>query len=798
MQAGSPLPQAKPQNIAILQALFVLSALALASPWLLGFITIPYDAKAEFYPQLVFLSQCLHNGESPFWNPHIFAGSPHIADPQSLIFQPLFLLLAWLVDTPSFQLADGVVFLHLILGGGALIFFCRAQRWHDAACLMAGLTFAFGGSAAWRLQHNGEVASLSWFAIALCLLDWALRLKNQNFPKFFSGAVTGVFVSFMLLGRDQIALLCAYGLFGCALWRLIGKIKTRADIKPVAREGVLLLLGASLVVLALTSVPILMSYELSITSSRVIIDLDGAGKGSLHPASLLSFVIANLYGVTSPLSIFWGPPSPQWGETDLYLARNMTEGYLGLLPILAIMLFVVRAWRTEPVVRFLSVACAILLLFTLGKYTPIFPLFFKLPGVALYRRPADGLFVLCACLSLLGAGCLSAYLQAPILQRKSASVRRFFSGGLLLAPFVLGVSIAYAKNTLSLATPAIMASFIALLLYLALIPRLKRLEPARPKLALILLTALVACDLAFFNGPNESTALTPGHYVMMQPLETAPKDRSDTQTRQTLKTLLANQNTVQNPTQNHWRVELAGLGFDWPNVGMIDGFDHDLGYNPIHLKDYSDAIGAEDHIPTPQDRQWSKLFPSYDSVLARLVGLRLIVSPIPLESLDKGVDLAKFPLLAKTSTAYFYENPAALPRAFFVTKAQQGDFKTLIATGKWPQGFDPEKAVLLERVENANIVSATQDLATSQNPTLTLTQYHNTLIEIDVTSAQNGYVVLNDVWHPWWQAFVDGKRVTCLKANGVFRAVSVPAGSHHVAFVFAPFQGLLQTLMESL
>ena len=62
--------------------------LVLSAPWLFGDVTVPYDAKAHFHPQIQFLASSLHSGQSPFWNPHIFAGSPQIADPQSLIFSP--------------------------------------------------------------------------------------------------------------------------------------------------------------------------------------------------------------------------------------------------------------------------------------------------------------------------------------------------------------------------------------------------------------------------------------------------------------------------------------------------------------------------------------------------------------------------------------------------------------------------------------------------------------------------------------------------------------------------------------
>jgi hypothetical protein len=57
--------------------------LALSWPWLSGAVTIPWDAKAHFHPQLQFLAASWHKGLSPFWTPYVFSGSPQVADPQS-------------------------------------------------------------------------------------------------------------------------------------------------------------------------------------------------------------------------------------------------------------------------------------------------------------------------------------------------------------------------------------------------------------------------------------------------------------------------------------------------------------------------------------------------------------------------------------------------------------------------------------------------------------------------------------------------------------------------------------------
>ena len=58
---------------------------------------------------------------------------------------------------------------------------------------------------------------------------------------------------------------------------------------------------------------------------------------------------------------------------------------------------------------------------------------------------------------------------------------------------------------------------------------------------------------------------------------------------------------------------------------------------------------------------------------------------------------------------------------------------------------------------------------------------------VEVEAPAGGILLLNDVWHPWWRATVDGADTEIMKANVIFRAVVVPRGRHTVRFTFHPF-----------
>ena len=733
-------------------ALYLLAALLLAWPWASGTVTIPWDAKAHFYPQLLFLSHALHEGDSPFWNPYIFAGHPQIADPQSLIFSPPFLLLAALVKDPSFALADTTLLATLATGGLALMFYARDQHWHPAGGLAAGLAFAFGGSAAWRIQHAGQILSLSFLAIAFWLLARALERRSGWY-----GVLAGLAAALMVLGRDQVAWLGVLLLAGFALWQVAGMGRACLGAAKPLLAG----LACGTLVCA---VPLALTIGLAQISNRAEIDFEGAARGSLHPASLLTALVPDLYGTDGPFKDFWGPPSFAWGPTDLFLARNMGDVYAGALPLLAVLALVFASglWR-ERTVRFLCLALAALLVYALGRYTPLFRQMFYLPGADLFRRPADATFPIGMIFALLGGYAVHRWCTAP--QRLLAGPQALALGLLVALVFAGAALLAVAKGTFGLAWPHILLSIGfagAAGLALAILRRW-------PGAALALVASFTTLDLAINNGPNESTALPPKMFEVLRP------DSDNT----TLTFLRGN--VVDNGTRRD-RVELAAIDFHWPNLGMIHRLEHTLGYNPVRLAWFADATGAGDHVAIPDQRQFSPLFSRYRSPLADMLGLRFVTTGVPVEQLDHQFRPGDLEFIARTRDAWIYENPRALPRVVLAGTAVAADFAGLVKTGDWPE-VDYRETMLLE-------APAPGPASTPAKGTATISSYRNTEVVVTADAPDGGWVVLFDTWHPGWFATVDGKPAPVLRANVMFRAVAVPPGQHEVRFSFRPLDGL--------
>jgi hypothetical protein len=748
-------------------AIFALAFVAYAWPWLSGAVTIPWDAKSQFFPPVQFLAASLARGDWQWWSPNVFAGWPLISDPQSLLFSPLHVLLAVFEPAISLRAFDAVTFGYLFLGGVGIILFFRDRGWHMGGALVAAMAFALGGSANARIQHTVQVVSLAYLPLALWLMARALERSSWR-----TGLLAGVVIGLMAIGRDQVALLSLYVLAGFVLAHWLAGPKrlerVRASVAPLASAGA----SAALV----AAVPIIMTMLLAARSNRPEIGFASAAAGSLHPVHLLQFAFADLYGAMDPNVDYWAPESPiwdaAWGWPGLYLTQNMTLLYAGALTVVTIVSFgLIRgvAWARE--IRFFTIAASLVLAYALGAYTPLFHVMYEvLPGVALYRRPADASFVLVALVAIVAGYLVHRWLTGSLprptpWQRalEFACPIALIVGALALAHSVVGIAPALAP----VATGAACAALAVMVLLAA-----RRLDARSPAAAVSLIAAFMALDLAWNNAPHVSTALPPERFEALRP------DTGD----ETVRLLQAKLAAAAAPDRRD-RVELIGIDYHWPNLGLVQGFDHVFGHNPLRLRWFKEATHVSDTVALPRQRVFSPLYPSYRSAFADLLGVRFIATGVPVEQIDAALKPGDLDFVARTSDAYVYENPRALPRVMLLTDWRIADFDELLRSG-WPN-VDPRRIVLLKKAP----IGFTRGANPGAPGSARLIRYANTEVAVEVEAPAGGILLLNDVWHPWWRASVDGADVEILKADVIFRAVVCPRGRHVVRFSFHPFAG---------
>ena len=746
-------------------AIFALAFLLPAWPWLSGAVTIPWDAKSQFFPQVQFLAGSLARGEWPWWSPNVFAGWAEISDPQSLLFSPLHVLLAALNPVVSLRAFDAVTFAYLFLGGVGIILFFRDRGWHAGGALVAAMAFALAGSANARMQHTGQIISLAYLPLVLWLGARALERSSWR-----AGLAAGALTGLMAIGRDQVALLSLYVLAGFVLahW-LMGTqplARMRASIKPLTAAAA----SAALV----AAVPIMMTTLLAERSNRPEIGFDSAAGGSLHPVHLLQFAFADLFGAMDPSVEYWAPQSliwdAEWGWPGLYLSQNMGLVYAGALTLVAVMSFgFIRglAWARE--IRFFTIAAGLLLLYTLGSYTPAFYLMYDLlPAVALYRRPADATFVLVALVAVIAGYLVHRWLtgSVPTATRRQRALEIacplvLIAAALALASSVVGIGPALAP----VATAMVFTATAVAVLLVA-----RRLDAGWPAAAAGVLASFMAFDLAVNQAPHISTALPPGLFDALRP-------NTNDETVRLLKARIAG---AAAPDRRD-RVELIGIGYHWPNLGLVQGFDHVFGHNPLRLHSFQEATHASDTVALASQRTFSPLYPSYRSAFADLLGVRFIATGVPVEQIDTSLKPDDLNFIARTRDAYVYENPRALPRVMLLTDWRLADFDELLHNG-WPD-VDPRRTVLLKKAPAGfpgGVIAGGR---------ARLLRYANTEVVVEVEAPAGGILLLNDVWQPWWRADIDGSDAEILKADVIFRAVVCPRGRHVVRFTFHPFAG---------
>ena len=109
-----------------------------------------------------------------------------------------------------------------------------------------------------------------------------------------------------------------------------------------------------------------------------------------------------------------------------------------------------------------------------------------------------------------------------------------------------------------------------------------------------------------------------------------------------------------------------------------------------------------------------------------------------------------------------------------------------IQTGKLPDGrpFEPAETALLEAESVAEGDVNLPLIGDRDGAEVTITRYEPNRIELTARNPQPGYLVLSETYYRGWDALVDGAETPVHRTNYALRGINVPAGEHHIEFVF--------------
>lgn len=756
-------------------AFLVLGAI-ITAPWWWDGLVVPWDARNHFYAMLRWLAAALHEHGWPGYMREIYAGRPVLGDPQSMILSPGFLLLSLFDPTPSMKAMDLLILGELGLGALAVMALARLQGIPPVVALLAALVTAFGGAAMARLQHTLLVQSYAFVPVVLLALEAALRR-----PSLLRGSLFGLALGLLAVGRDHVALLGLAVVLGWALADVAGRAER---VRFLGRA--LPAIGMAAAVAAIVALPpALATLSFAEVSNRPAFNALDAGRGGVPPEALVTLFSANYFGTLIDYKSYWGPGTAVWPPLWI-VDRATVQLFAGTaVAVLVTWLGLLRGQLFRPGGRFAGAAFACLLLYAMGTHTPAYELFFTLPGVDKFRRPADATFLLNLTLALAVLAIGHRYLRGglPAVPRW----RPWTEGAVAGAGLAAAGAIAAGRDALwSAAGPLALAMVIGAVTVGAL-GWGARGGPGRRRLVMLGLTALTAGELAVFSAGTLLNAHAPDRYGVLESPDSDPVARA-----------VAARVAALEAEHGPVRVALLGLGGAWQNMSLVLGIENTLGYNPLRFAAYDAATGAGQNSHRAE-RNFGALMPSWAAPFADLLGVRLLVLGRPLAEIDPR-SAGAFGPPERVGTAYLYERKTALPRVLLVaaervrphpdeallsglgtlpdldwrTEALVGVAEAAASSARNAAGPGAPESAPPERVQGASVGS------------VRILDYRPDGMDVAIAPAVPAFLIVHELRAPGWTAEVDGLRRTLLAANALFQAVRVGPGDRRVAFRYRP------------
>ena len=711
--------------------------LVLCVAWLiLNFVVLkggrvlPWDAINQFYPTVYFNAHSLRAGIAPWWNPYIYGGYAQIGDPQGMLFSPL--LMAWMLipSDPGVVWFDWGVLLHMLMGGAAMLGLLRRHGANALGCLVGAIVFMAGGVAASRLEHTPIVIAYAYVPVVLLALRHFLAS-----PGWGRGVLMGLAAGAMVTQLVQVTYLFVLVVLGYACMAVV------RQWPAYGRRQRWHFLGGALValvaVLALGLPQLVFSWAALQLSNRDELPLSMATWGSLDLRAFLFLFYPNAFNGLRDL-----PGSP--------IDPVQSFLYIGVVPTLA-MGFLARAWRRgyrRPIVCF-AVLAILAAIYMLGTNTPVYGwLYGRMPGLVHFRRPSDGAYVLNFAFAFLaGIGASQIDLDS---RRERMGLAIGAAAWLALTVILMG----HARDS----------QFIALAVAAFTVWMLRK-PPHAWRAALWLMLLIVADYRAFnlggrFNVSSNETARYLQHDAVDYLAAHLASGAGE-------------------------RIATESIDPIWDNGGMLAGIPSTQGYNPLRYSLYESWYHPRE---SSQDASRSSPYNSRPEMrLDDLLGVRYMAigthagasSFVPPPDYRKVLSLPDVELWRNDGAYTGILNPRVArlvepgaipdPEEFVRT-----DFaKTVWLTPRDSAEFDRSRA----RVAHCGgAVSSTRVHATP------------TRIELDTRSQEDGWLVAGELDHPGWEADIDGAPVPIHRANGMFRAVCVPAGTHRLRFTFHPWR----------
>jgi hypothetical protein len=192
----------------VVLCLIFFGQIILPGPWVHQSL-MTSDLSNQIYPYNVYTAQRLAAGQFPLWDPTIFSGQPHFADPQTAVLYPVGLLINLIAGHHhlTYIALEWRIFIDLILG--AVFTFALGVRLSHSLVggIVAAVTFTFGGFlASYPLLQLPILEAVVWIPAVLFCIELALEQSNSLVCWSWLLAASGCAAILIYAGHEQTTL----------------------------------------------------------------------------------------------------------------------------------------------------------------------------------------------------------------------------------------------------------------------------------------------------------------------------------------------------------------------------------------------------------------------------------------------------------------------------------------------------------------------------------------------------------------------------------------------------------------
>lgn len=734
-------------------------------------------------------------GESALWAPNVFSGMPgyHIR------YAPAAVQLDTIVDALRPYLWPTTHFFLLMAGLYALVLYLVRDRW---AALLAALGFGFTTYLFIILGAGHQTKFVALAYAPYLLLAFAYGMRR---PGLLSSLLFGAALSLHL--RADHPQITYYVLMVALVWWIVETVRAgrHSNWIPHLKTTGWLALGTAIGLLMVIH-PYWATFEYKDFSIRGAAAGGESGSGSLDwdyamrwsqgPSEFLTLFVADAFG---------GGGQTYWGPKPFTSGPHYVGGIIMALAGLAL-------WKVRTrIVLSLGLGALVTGLFAMGHHAAWLnrPMFEYFPYFSAFRTPETWMSITVLAIVLLAAFGLRALLKRPASRKTRKKRRSKTAAGVLsmrdsLLPFGLVAGLALVlwlggdallsfenpderarieqaiqqqRPDLSLNNPQVQQfirnqlseqrgerqdlfradtqrTLIFVILAMGLVWAYRSERITAPWVVGVGLAALVLVDLW---GVGK-------RYLDRDDFSPTQNAADQITTRDFDRFLIDQREEAGGP--GHFRVYPMALN---PMNNAEPSYHHESigGYHGAKLRRYQDYI---DFILEPNQRSG----PNKGAI--DLMGGRYIIGQQALPGTE--------PVYQDERTGMqVFENPDALPRAFFVDRVTvESDREAL-----WERLGNPSTNLRAQAFREEPLDADLDAISSDNPPSVELQTFTPPEIEWSVETNGQHLLVVNEVYYPaGWNAYLDGSPVPIHRVNYLQRGVVIPEGEHTLTMRFEP------------